>query len=264
MTSYDTYDNDILINDCTKVSKIALDFDKSKDTAYSDIKSVINEYSLYTRVKIKGKITDVSVATENDVGFTMVALKTAIIHDESRFSPLTIFGDICDAVKDEKYYDICNLSLSKFKSDRILKTTEITKLKEIDDLDLNLEGREIGQNIIRNGKIIFVNSKSLNVKYKCPECKNEILIEKDFVICNNCDIFTVKSFCIKDDKVRRVFQSDVKEQFTLMIPLLLLQEIEKQSIHNKSLFLHSLMTQPVIAQHDPNDMVVKLFTNIEE
>ena len=97
-----------------------------------------------------------------------------------------------------------------------------------------------------------------------PRMQKEMLIEKDFVICNNCDIFTVKSFCIKDDKVRRVFQSDVKEQFTLMIPLLLLQEIEKQSIHNKSLFLHSLMTQPVIAQHDPNDMVVKLFTNIEE
>ena len=183
MRSYDTNDilvniydilwySNILVNDCTKVSKIALDFDKPKDTAYSDIKSVINEYSLYTSVSIKGKITDVYVATENDVGGTMVALKTGIIHDESRFSPLTIFGDICDVVEDEKYYDICNLSLSKFKSDRLLKTTEITKLKEIDDLDLNPEGREIGQNIIRNGKIILVNSKSLNVKCKCPESKN--------------------------------------------------------------------------------------------
>ena len=47
ITPYNTNDNDILIDDCTKVSKIALDFDKSKDTSYSDIKSVINEYSLY-------------------------------------------------------------------------------------------------------------------------------------------------------------------------------------------------------------------------
>ena len=83
-------------------------------------------------------------------------------------------------MKNEECYDICNLSLSKYKSDRILKTTEIRKLKEIDDLDLNVEGREISQNIIKNGKIILVSSKSLNVKYKCPECKNEIKIEKDF------------------------------------------------------------------------------------
>ena len=101
-------------------------------------------------------------------------------------------------MKDEKCYEICNLSLSKYTSDRILKTTEIMKLKEIHDLDLNVEGREIGQNIIKNGKIILVNSKSLNVKYECPECKNEILTEKNFATCNNCDIFTVKSFCIKD------------------------------------------------------------------
>ena len=122
---------------------------------------------------IKGKITDLSVAAENDVGDTMMAVKTAIIHDESVFAPLTIFGDICDVVKNEKCYDICNLSLSKYKSDLIFKTTEMTKLKEIDYLDLDVQGREIGQNIIKNGKIILVNSKSLNAKYKCPECKNE-------------------------------------------------------------------------------------------
>ena len=142
--------------------------------------------------------------------------------------------------------------------------TEITKLKEIDDLDLNVEGREIGENITENGKIILVNSKSLNVKCKCPECKNEILIEKDFATCSNYEIFTVKSFCIKDNKLRCVFQSYVKERFTLMIPLFLLQEITTQSIDKKSPFLQSLMTQLVTVQYDPNDMVVKLLTKIEE
>ena len=100
-------------------------------------------------------------------------------------------------------YHLANIN-SKY-SDHILKATEITKLKQIDDLDLNVEEREIDQNIIKNDKIILVNSKSLNVKYKCPECKNEILIQKDFAACNNCDIFTVKSFCIRDGKVRCVF-----------------------------------------------------------
>ena len=73
-----------------------------------------------------------------------MTIRSAFIHDESRFAPLTICGDICDAVKDKKCYDICNLSLSKYKSDRIIKIPEITKLKEIDYLDLNVKGREIG------------------------------------------------------------------------------------------------------------------------
>ena len=99
-------------------------------------------------MNIKGKITNLSVATENDVGGTMMAIITAIIHDESGFALLSIYGHICDVVKDQKCYYICNLSLRKYKLDRILKNTEISKLKEIDDLDLNVEGRDIGQNII--------------------------------------------------------------------------------------------------------------------
>ena len=67
--------------------------------------------------------------------------------------------EICDVVKDETFHDICNLSRSKYKSDRIRKTIEIMKLKEIDDLDLNVEGREIGKNTIKNDQIILVNSK---------------------------------------------------------------------------------------------------------
>lgn len=54
---------------------------------------------MYTRVNIKGHITDLSVPTENVVGGKMMAIKTAIIHDESEFAPLTIFGDIWDVVK---------------------------------------------------------------------------------------------------------------------------------------------------------------------
>ena len=49
-----------------------------------------------------------------------------------------------------------------------------------------------------------------------------------------------------------------------MIPLFLLQEITKQSIDKKSLFLQSLKTQHVTVQYDPNDMLVKLLTDIEE
>ena len=45
----------MITNYCTKVSKIALDINKAKDTVYPDIKFVINEFSLYTRVKVKGE-----------------------------------------------------------------------------------------------------------------------------------------------------------------------------------------------------------------
>ena len=171
--SYHTNDNNILINHCTKVSKITLDFHKTKDTVCSDFKSVINEFEYYsTNVNIKGKITDLFVATEHDVGGTTMEIKTAIIHDELGFAPLTIFGDICDVVKEETFYDICNLSLMKYKSDHILKTIDIMKLKEIDDLDLNVEGREIGKNTIKNDKIILVNSKLRKIQMPRMEKRN--------------------------------------------------------------------------------------------
>ena len=36
-----------------KCQKFALDFNKAKDTVYSDIKSVVNEFSFYTPVNLK-------------------------------------------------------------------------------------------------------------------------------------------------------------------------------------------------------------------
>ena len=99
---------------------------RAKETRHSDIKSIINEFSLYKRLNIKGKVTDLSVTTENDVEGMIMTVKTTIIHyfHHSGFEPLTIFGYIYDVVKDKKCYDICNLSLNKHKSDRTLKTTE--------------------------------------------------------------------------------------------------------------------------------------------
>ena len=97
---------------------------------------------------LKGKITDLDLATENDVGGMVMVIITAIIHDESGLAPFRVFGGISHVVKDEKCYNICNLSLSKYKSDQLLKTTEIKTLKGIDHLYFNVEGREIGQNII--------------------------------------------------------------------------------------------------------------------
>ena len=46
-----------------------------------------------------------------------------------------------------------------------------------------------------------------------------------------------------------------------MIPLFLHQEIFKQSIDKKTLFLQSRKTQHVTVQYDPYDMAVKLSTN---
>ena len=106
--SYDTNDNDILINDCTKVSKIALEFNQAKDTVYSDIKSVINEFSLYTRVNIKGKITDLSVATENDVilGFLLISIFVVIFLDE-KFADKILINRVILLLLQERHYFIC-------------------------------------------------------------------------------------------------------------------------------------------------------------
>ena len=99
---------------------------------------------MYKRVNIKEHITDLSVLTENVAGGKMMPIKSAIIHDGSEFAPLTKFEDIWDVVKGKKCYDIRNLSPSKCTSDRILKTTEKTKFKQIDGLNVNVEGRENG------------------------------------------------------------------------------------------------------------------------
>ena len=53
-------------------------------------------------------------------------------------------------------------------------------------------------------------------QFKITQRKIQVPIYKNtnragFATCNNCDTFTVKSFCIKADKARTVFQIDVKK-----------------------------------------------------
>ena len=77
-----------------------------------------------------------------------------------------------------------NISLSKYKSDRILEPTEVTKVICIEMENLDIERRQKSQNDVMPCKIVSVFLSTL-VDCKCP-----VLL--DFATCTNFSAVTIE------------------------------------------------------------------------
>ena len=131
--------DDILINDSSKIRKMELDFDKYLNIEITEIKTILNQYSLYQRVNVVGLITGLSQIKYTDINGCQVPMRTGFLHDKSGSVPITFFGDTSNNINNDQSFQLINISLSKYKSDRILKSTEITKVMGVEMESFNID-----------------------------------------------------------------------------------------------------------------------------
>ena len=128
-----------------------------------------------------------------------VPMQTGFLHDKSVSAPITFFGDTCNNINKNQSFQLTNISLSKYKSDRILNSTEITKVMGVQMKSFNIGGRQKSQNEIMMCKIV-----SVTTTYKCPDCNCPVLLDEGFATCTNCSAVMIEIYCVKDDKVKCV------------------------------------------------------------
>lgn len=65
-------------------------------------------------------------------------MRSGFVHDKLRNAPVTIFGDTCSTAKNDQAFQFTNLSLSKCRADRLIKSAEISSLVEVkmENLDI--------------------------------------------------------------------------------------------------------------------------------
>lgn len=120
-----------------------------------------------------------------------------------------------------------NLPLSKFKADRVLKSTEITTTIETDMEKVDLFNQQTSNTENICGNIIL---EFLKLNCKCPGCKSEVDVEDAIATCNNINVVTVESYCVKGDKMKCVvYNKNNNVRINLVVPLQLLQYVSKRS-----------------------------------
>ena len=90
---------DILMNDNTVVQRKKLNFEKSSEIKTSDIKTKINEYRLFEKVNINAFVTEVSLVTTTEVYDKCINMQTALVHDKSGTSAITLFNMNCNQIQ---------------------------------------------------------------------------------------------------------------------------------------------------------------------
>ena len=250
--------NDIIITDFSKIEVAELEFDRvTKAPEITKIQTVINEFSLFERVNVKGIVSDISPVKTTEI--KPVQFVHGLIHDSSGTCRFTLFGNQCHTIINNKSYLCTHFSLSKYKSERILKSTEVSKVIEtpLDD-SFKLSDRPVVKRVEEIVcKIVTVNLSSMIIQTLCPLCKMEVKPDDDVALCDHCNNIIALSSCLKNNKVKCLFL-DVADnvKHDLLVPFDLLSSVTNESPQEKIKFVKSIMSLLFSVEYDQSDMLV--------
>ena len=94
---------------------------------------------MFDRVNIEAMISHLSSITQHERDGKMVTVRTGVNHDETGFANASIFEELTNKVVNGKSYRFTNLNVGRFKRGRVLKTTDVSKIVEINDLKVEVE-----------------------------------------------------------------------------------------------------------------------------
>ena len=185
--------DDILTTDYTNFNTSTI-LPCTVEQKITTISEVLTEAAVYDPVNIEAVISRLSNITQHERDGKVVTVRTGVVHNETGFANVLIFEELTNKVVNAKSCRFTNLNVGQFKRERVLKTTDVSKIVEIRDLEVEVENYDTKLNIVEFlGKFSSVDLLSLEVQYKCPKCNNTVSIQDEIAICGNCSTVTMRT-----------------------------------------------------------------------
>ena len=124
--------DDIIITDFSKTTKIEVDHIEIKEPEVTTIADALSQKSIFERFHLKGVLSNISEKKSQNYNNSIIVFRTTVFHDETCQCEMTLFGSVVDSLKEETVYFINHVYLGKFKTKKIIKTSDVTKLKELE------------------------------------------------------------------------------------------------------------------------------------
>ena len=140
---------------------------------------------------------------------------------------MSIFEELTNKVVNGKSYRFQNLNVGRFKRERVLKATDVSKIVKIKDLKVELEKYDTKLDILEfEGKFTLVDLPRLEVQYICPKCNNTVSIQEEIAICGNCSTVTIGDQCRSNSDIKGiVMDRETKRNYPVSMKHGLLKEI---------------------------------------
>ena len=212
--------HDILITNYTKVSISAITQCMTKDLKIANIATVLGEAALYNRFNIQATVSHVSDTDNHKRDRNMMAVRTGVVHDKMGFATMTVFSQLTKEIANGKSYQFTNVNVGHYKKEHLLKTTEMTKITSIEDLDVNIYEHNVTPNTITfDGKFTSVQLGGLTIVYHYPKCYSKVDNKDEMAICNHCSTVSAEDQCNSKCEVGcKVMNTAQKLNITLLCP----------------------------------------------
>lgn len=127
-------------------------------------------------------------------------MQTGFLHEKLWSAPILFFGDTCNNFNNDQSFQLASMSLSKYKSDKILKSTDATKVTGAKMENRNMEERRKSLNEVMACKIVSVVLSTLTTTYINMQLVNVQYYLKKVLLLKHSVVWW-QSKCMKDDKV---------------------------------------------------------------
>ena len=98
--------------------------------------------------------------------------------------PIIFYNELTEQMKKGKCFEIIEVRVTKYMTQKLLKITEFTEILEIEDNSFQLTDGDL--NLHRNSlerKVVSVNLKTLRIQIFCKKCKSEVILEDGMSDC---------------------------------------------------------------------------------
>ena len=143
------------------------------------IANIFNSCSIYERVNIEAVIIGLSAKENTSSAISLLFVRKAAAHDNTGSIEILFYDDAAaDEISDGICYKISNLTLSTYKSERILKSSSRTEVTLVESH--NIVVSEMTQTLEKEmkGKFTSIDLKSFTPINICSTC-NTVLTEEN-------------------------------------------------------------------------------------
>ena len=248
--------NDIFITDYTSVKEVKPQFLKSDMQAeFFTIATILNKKAKNDIINVKGLLYSL-MPIESSTTNPILTLGTAKLSDNTGDIQLTVFASLVNEVKEDNAFSFTNMRVSRFQSDRLIKSTEQTIVTPISDDKLEIS--EDGDRLVKQLLHVSINSvlsSTLEVKQCCFLCKSLVEINGDLVECSTCHSIFSSSKCSTSSLVKFVVTVG-ETSLTLSSPSKVIEKCFVCPIKNKFQLVKKLIENDVDVKYCVTDNTV--------
>ena len=204
--------NDIIVNHFSSVKKTDLNFErKTLQSKCFTIEQVINECAIYDIVDVTGLVYNLQTEAEHEKDGKPLRIRKGMIKDETGSIGIVLFSSLVDEVSNNTSYDFKKMKVQKFMNNRILKSTEITKVSKNDDVAIFVTDEDLSAFSYEKSvkaKVFFIDLKTVAQTYLFSVCSVPVSINNAVAWYEKCDNASSQSQCKSKADVKMVILND--------------------------------------------------------